>query len=148
MLDKIAEEREKIRQERRTLMKDAVLIFVAAALIAAFLLVWKSQITGFATLETFETETFVAGSSSEQSLRFEEIPNFVAKVGEKVKFKVEPNQERVKFSDDTTMFEIDEEGIVEFTPTEQDVGNHNIWIIIKDDSGHYYYQNVVIMIEE
>jgi hypothetical protein len=127
---------------------NALLMFIAAAAIAALLALLKGQMTGFATLQTFETETFVAGASEEQSLSFAEVPNFMAKVSQEVKFKVEPNSENVRFSDDTTMFEITDEGTVEFTPAEEDTGRHNVWIIIKDDAGHYYYQNVVIIIEE
>jgi hypothetical protein len=138
----------KMEEKNKKLVRNALLIFVAAAVIAVLLAVLKGQMTGFATLQTFETETLVAGASEEQSLRFEQIPNFIAKVGEKIEFGVEPNRENVKFSDDTNMFEINAEGKVEFTPTQEDIGRHNVWIIIKDDSRHYYYQNVVIIIEE
>ncbi|MBI5880866.1 hypothetical protein HZB90_01920 [archaeon] len=66
-----------MEEKNKKLVRNALLIFVAAAVIAVLLAVLKGQMTGFATLQTFETETLVAGASEEQSLRFEQIPNFV-----------------------------------------------------------------------
>ena len=146
--ERIENERKRINFERRTMIKDAIIIIIASAILATFLLVWKGQMTGFQTMETFESGGTVSGASPEGSLSFEKIPDFIAKVGEHIRFRVDPNNEDVLFRDDTGLFEIEQDGTVDFTPSEQDVGRHNAWIIIKDSTGRYYYQNVVIIVEE
>ncbi|MBW2971581.1 hypothetical protein KY359_00965 [Candidatus Woesearchaeota archaeon] len=125
-----------------------LLLFAAAIAMIAVLIVWKGQITGFSALQTFDAEVLVTGSSPDQSLSFEMIPNFIARTGEEVRFEVEPNRNGVIFSDNSRFFEITQEGVVEFTPAEENIGRHNIWIIINDNEGRYYYQNVIIIIEE
>ncbi len=128
--------------------RNIILIVFAIALGMIALLMFRGGITGYYALDTFESETVVTGSSAEMSLNFRQIPNFVATAGDDVSFRVVPNKEEVQFSDDTALFNITQEGKVEFTPSAEDAGKHNIWIIIKDDAGHYYYQNVIIIIEE
>ncbi|MBU2561661.1 MAG: hypothetical protein KKD17_05150 [Nanoarchaeota archaeon] len=123
------------------------LLFAVAIAMIAILILNKAQITGLHSLETFESDVLVTGSSPDQSLSFETIPNFVARTGQEVRLQVQSNKKDVLFSDDTILFEISQEGTIEFTPSEEQVGKHNVWIIIKDDQGHYYYQNVVILVE-
>ena len=140
------EEIEKMKSERNVIF--AALLFASAIALITVLMVWKSQITGYQTLNTFESDNIITGSSSDHSLRFETIPNFIAKAGKPISFKVNPNRQEVTFSDDTNMFDITPDGKVEFTPSTDDIGRHNVWIIIKDKSQHYYYQNVIIIVEE
>jgi hypothetical protein len=146
--ERIENERKSISQERKTMLKDAIIVIIASAILATFLIAWKAQITGFQTLQTFDSEYFVHGSSDDNLLRFERVPNFIAKVGEEVHLNVEPNRDDVMFSDNTLMFEITQEGAIEFVPRQEDVGRHNVLIIINDIEGHIYIQNVVIIIEE
>ncbi|MBN1544675.1 hypothetical protein JW898_04385 [Candidatus Woesearchaeota archaeon] len=124
------------------------LLFAVAIAMITVLILNKAQITGLHSLETFESDATVTGSSPDQSLHFETIPNFIARTGQKVRLQVQPNKKDVVFSDDTTLFEISREGMIEFTPTEEQAGKHNVWIIIKDEQGHHYYQNVVISVED
>jgi len=140
------EEIEKMKSERNVIF--AALLFASAIALITVLMVWKGQITGYQTLNTFESDNIITGSSSDHSLRFETIPNFIAKAGKPISFKVNPNRQEVTFSDDTNMFDITPDGKVEFTPSTDDIGKHNVWIIIKDKSQHYYYQNVIIIVEE
>jgi len=142
----IKDEIEKMRTERGKLKRDAVLIVLITLSVIAVLIFWNSGITGLATLQTFETGFFVNGQSSDE-LSFEFVPNFVAKVGDTIEFDVKPNRNDVIFTDDTVLFDITQEGKVEFVPSEDDVGIHNAWIIIKNNEGEYYYQNVRILVE-
>jgi len=148
ILERIREEREHIRHERKVMIKDGLMLLAAAIVIIGFLLIWNGEMTGYASLETFETEYVVRGNSPTSSLSFELIPAFIATVGENTRFKVKANRDDVVFRDDSNLFEITQEGIVEFTASYDDVGKHNAWIIVKDNNGEYYYQNVKIIIEE
>ncbi len=142
----IEDEIKKMKAERGKLKRDAVLIVLITLSIIAILIFWNTGITGLATLQTFESESFVSGSSG-NGLSFEFVPNFIAKVGDRIEFDIEPNREDVIFTDDTELFDITREGSVEFVPSEEDIGMHNAWIIIKDMEGRYYYQNVKILVE-
>jgi hypothetical protein len=136
----------RMKSERNTVF--IALLFASAMILVAVLLVWKGQITGYQALDTFESDVLVTGSSPDNSLSFERIPNFRARVGEHVSFRVLPNQEGITFSDNSRLFEISQEGVVDFTAHKDDVGRHNVWIIINDAQQHYYYQNVAIIIED
>jgi len=124
------------------------LVFMIAIAMIAMLVFMNGRITGYHTLNTFETESIVTGSSADRSLSFQQIPNFIAEVGDEVNFKVVPNREDVVFREDTNLFNINQYGEVSFQPEPDDVGKHNVWFIIKDEQGRYYYQNVVIIIED
>ncbi|MFH1064423.1 MAG: hypothetical protein V1729_05055 [Candidatus Woesearchaeota archaeon] len=134
--------------EGNMIVKNGLLLLMVSSILLVLVLLVKVQITGFATLETFDSEVIATGSSPDGKLSFEILPNFIARIGQHVRFDVVANRNDVTFSDDTTMFDITQKGTVEFTPDEEDIGRHNVWIIIKDDSGSYYYQNMVIVIEE
>jgi hypothetical protein len=136
------------RPGKQNTVRNVLLIAVVLVLIAALLLVRDARITGYHSLQTFESDVFVAGASEDLSLSFERIPNLVAKAGEETSFKVRANRKDVIFREDTNLFDITEEGVVEFTPSAEDIGRHNVWVIIKDSAGKYYYQNVVIIVEE
>lgn len=140
------EVRELKRSRKKTLGIFAALLVITVAL-AIVMISGRFPITGMATLDTFENGTFVSGASRGDELSFESIPNFRVSVGEEVIFRVRPSDDGVSFSDDTVLFEISDEGVVEFSPSREDVGKHNVWIIIKNDAGDYYYQNVVILVE-
>lgn len=124
------------------------IVLSSVLLLSAGLVLWGGSITGYQSLDTFETDEVVTGSSLDNSLRFEQIPNFVARVGEQVRFRVKANREDVMYREDSKMFDITPDGLVEFTPSTEDIGTHNVWFIIKNDQGQHYYQNVVIIIEE
>lgn len=135
--------------ERRLKMRRTLTIIVLLTLLAGVALYyWEGPITGYAALETFETGEFVSGSSSDQSLHFEPVPDFIARAGERVRFRVISNTEKIEFSDNTNLFDITQEGTVEFVPTEEQAGEYNVWIIINDNQGRYYYQNVKILVRE
>lgn len=136
----------KMKSERN--MVFIALLFASAMILVAVLLVWNGRVTGYQALDTFESQVFVTGSSPDSSLSFERIPNFRARVGEHVHFRVLPNQEGITFSDNSRFFDISQEGVVDFTAYKDDIGRHNVWIIINDAQQHYYYQNVAIIIED
>jgi len=144
----IEDELERLRKEKKRAIRDFAIATIGVIALVIALLMFDGRITGYSTLETFESENQISGSSAGQSLSFEKIPNFIAKVGEKYRFKVDANRDDVIFRDDTAIFDITEDGIIEFTPEHEDNGKHNVWVIIKDDSGNYHYQNVIMIIEE
>ncbi|MBW2964461.1 hypothetical protein KY363_03290 [Candidatus Woesearchaeota archaeon] len=139
---------EELHERRRKVRRTLTLIVFLTLLAGLALYYWQGPITGYAALETFETGNFIAGSSSDQSLSFEKVPNFIARPGERVKFRVNANKDNVWFSDNTNLFDITPEGTVDFTPNEGQTGEYNVWLIINDDAGRYYYQNVKIIIRE
>ncbi|MFC1741682.1 hypothetical protein ACFL3V_04055 [Nanoarchaeota archaeon] len=148
MIESVRKEKERIRLERKTLVKDAVGILIVAAALFVFLVFWRGEITGYHSLNTFESDIpSVSKSTPGSTLLFEDIPNINASVGEEVHFKVIPNiGEKVIFSDNTQLFEIDEEGTVRFTP--ESPGNHRVFIIITNSAGEYYMKDFRIIIQE
>ena len=79
-----------------------------------------------------------------------EIPEQEAIVGVKFAIKILPNIESniIRFSDDTTLFNITQEGVISFTPTEKSIGEHYIAIIIKDENYNPEYQIVKFIVTE
>ena len=136
----------KMKTQRHAIF--AALLFACAMLLVAVLLVWKGQITGFHSLETFEYAPHVTGSSPDGALYFEELPDFRAVAGKKVLLRVEPNSGEVIFSDDTHLFNITQEGIIEFTAQDTDAGHHRVIIFIKNRNSQFYFQDIHIIIEE
>lgn len=73
-----------------------------------------------------------------------EIPEQEAIVDTEFAIKILPNIESsiIRFSDDTTLFNITQEGVIRFTPTEKDVGERYLAIIIMDKNHNPEYQIV------
>lgn len=135
-------------EEKKRKVKQAGVVAVFAIVLFLALLAWEGSITGFHSLNTFESEVFVSGSSPDNSLSFEKIPNFIAKVGEEVHFTVNANSKSAEFSDNSALFNITPDGTVDFIPRHEDIGAHNAVIIAMDRSNQYHYQNIRIIIEE
>jgi hypothetical protein len=148
MDERLEEEKKRIKLERKTLIKDALLILIGAAILTAFLLAWKGQITGMQTIQTFDSEyPTITESTPNTDLRFEHIPNIKTKVGEQTSFKVIPNQAgNIVFSDNTILFDIGENGEVDFVP--ETPGEHRIFIVITNEKREYYLQDFRLSIEE
>ena len=138
----------KMEDKTKRFARNALLIFVAAAAIAVLLALLKGQMTGVAALQTFEFAPHVNAASAGSSISFEEVPDFKAKVGEQVRLQVNPNEQGVDFSDDTHLFNITSQGVIEFVPKEEDVGHHRVLIFIKKNHQEFYAQDVHIIIEE
>jgi len=148
MDNRIEEEKGRIKVERKTMIKDAIVIVIAAAILTTFLLVWKGQITGQATIQTFESDIpTVTESTPNTPLSFEHIPNMKAKIGDKINFKVIPNQaEGINFYDNTPLFDIGTNGEVDYVP--ETPGEYRLFIIITNANGEYYLQDFRLSIEE
>ena len=145
MDDPIKEERHEMAKDKKKfgyMMIAAVLVLVVSVLTVGF----NGGIVGYAIYDTFESNNSVSGSSSDETLGFVTIPNFKISAGDKFKYQVEGWGIGI-FRDDTALFDVTEDGLIEFVPDENDVGTHNVWIIMKDKK-RYHYQNVVFVIEE
>lgn len=140
------EDLEKIRSERN--MVFIALLFASAMILIAVLLVWKGQITGYQALDTLEYAPHVTGSSSDGSLHFEEIPDFRVAAGQTVRFKLDPNTEGARFTDDTHLFDITDDGTVEFEARPEDAGHHRVLIFMKKGLSQFYFQDLHIIIED
>ncbi len=73
-----------------------------------------------------------------------EIPEQRVVVGEEFAIKIIPNikDEVIRYSDDTRLFNITQDGTIRFIPKEVDVGEHYVAIIIKDKEYKAEYQIV------
>jgi len=73
-----------------------------------------------------------------------EIPEQGAVVGTEFAIKIIPNIESdiIRFSDDTKLFNITQEGVISFTPSEKDIGEYYVAVIIKDKDYNPEYQIV------
>ncbi|MFC1722814.1 hypothetical protein ACFL0V_01615 [Nanoarchaeota archaeon] len=118
---------------------------VGFAIVVVVLAVWGPSYVGYATLEDLDDLPAVTGSEG-GSLRFEEVPHFKVYVGDKVRIKIQANRE-AKFTDDTDLFNITEDGIIEFDVNEEDVGYYRTVIIAKNEES-VYFQDLRIKIEE
>ena len=150
---------EDIEKERKEMQKGRKMLFFSWAAAIAVLIIALIAVgggidisfIGFQTLEVLEpneTEPHVMLSSPGGSISFEEVPDFRIRAGDRARFTVKANREDVMFTDDTQLFDIDEEGNVDFRASEEDVGLHRVIIIIKSTRGEYYLQDLRIVIEE
>jgi len=73
-----------------------------------------------------------------------EIPEQIVIVGTEFAIKIIPNIESdiIRFSDDTKLFNITQEGVISFTPSEKDIGEYYVAVIIKDKDYNPEYQIV------
>jgi len=79
----------------------------------------------------------------------EEIPDMNAAVDQLFHYKVNASGLGIAFTDISYLFEIDEKaGVINFTPTAEQIGIHTIWIYVKDKLGNEIYDNFVLNITE
>jgi len=80
-------------------------------------------------------------------INIEQIPNFKVKIGEIFFFDVNATGKNLFFEDFTGLFEIDKSsGIIQFTPKNEQIGSHQIWIRAYDLAGTEDYGNFEINI--
>ena len=69
----------------------------------------------------------------------EEITNLTAFVNQSFSYKVNAVGLNLSFADYTPLFDINQKtGEIQFTPTQEQVGNHSIWIYVKDTMNEKY----------
>jgi len=77
----------------------------------------------------------------------ENIPDFGIKVGEEFFYDINATGKNLIFEDFTDLFEIDKlSGIVKFTPKDEQIGLHQIWITVFDLNDNKNYGNFEINI--
>jgi len=132
------------KMERKKTIITAVLLITAIIALAATI---RPAFTGYATLNTFENNHTVKGGSRGTKLSFEEIPSFRVKVGDRVSFKIRPNtNEKLVYSDNSQLFEIDDEGKIDFIAKSE--GYHRIFVFITNQEREYYFQDFIVIIDE
>jgi hypothetical protein len=83
-------------------------------------------------------EKFVSFTLTIESLakkpEIKAIPNQVAVVGEEFTYRIELEEmiDGIVFSDDSDLFDIDEDGVIRFTPTAESVGVHVVEITARN----------------
>jgi hypothetical protein len=78
-----------------------------------------------------------------------DIPDFKIKVNETFYYKINASGFNLSFYDYTDLFEISlDNGDINFTPKSGMVGNHTIWILIKDKLNNQEYKSFEIRIED
>jgi len=145
MIEKLKKEIERIRMQRKHMLTKAAAVFIAVTVVSMYLLSFSPSILGLAVYDT--TEQTVDVSSTQGHLSFAELPDFSMSVGTKFKYQIENIQGPGEFYDDTRLFNITQEGVIEFVPAEKDIGKYNVWIIYKNGQ-EYHYQNVVFEIKK
>ncbi|MAE43314.1 hypothetical protein CMO93_06065 [Candidatus Woesearchaeota archaeon] len=79
----------------------------------------------------------------------EGIPNMRAFVNESFNYKINAVGLDLSFIDHTPLFDIDEKtGLISFSPTKEDIGNHSIWFYVKDGLGNEKYSDFNLEINE
>jgi hypothetical protein len=76
-----------------------------------------------------------------------DIPDSSANVNVSFSYNVTAEGYNVSFSTYTSLFSIDEKtGFIEFVPTEEDIGDHHIWVEAKDGYGNTKYSEFMLQI--
>ncbi len=152
MKEILKNEIERVKLEKKHMLIKGVAVFVFVSFISMYMLGFVPNfsgltegVAGFAVYDTHEQEMDVSGTQG--SVSFLQMPDFSMSVGDKFKYKIEGISGLGVFYDDTTIFNVSSEGLIEFVADEKDVGKHNVWIIYKNEQ-EYHYQNVVFEIEE
>ncbi len=70
------------------------------------------------------------------SLEIEEIPDLTAVVGKQLVYDINATGIDVKFYDFTTLFYINEDGLIYYLTKKEDIGNYTIWIKATDKLGN------------
>lgn len=93
----------------------------------------KSELAG----QNFSFEFVIEYLTPEKEvpLLIEEVKTLEAKVGEPFFYQAKTNKENVIFKDDTELFEIGENGAINFTPGAKDKSIHFVTITAEDNSG-------------
>ena len=136
MNDKIEEEKEKIRAERRTLVKDAILLIIAAGLLTAFLLIWKGQVTGMQVLEQegfcsdYNGFSFISG----QNITLSEDNDHAFQL------KLSCLRGNITFHYDSDYIQISKSGLVSLVNKETTPAAIRSMIIARHESGEYIYK--------
>ena len=77
----------------------------------------------------------------------EDIPNFEIQAGEEFFYDINATGKNFVFEDFTNLFDIDKiSGIIRFTPKNEEIGLHQIWIRAFDSIGNEDYENFKINI--
>ncbi len=84
---------------------------------------------------------------SSSRARIRPIPELEAYVGVPFSYRVEGIGEDLEFSAVTGLFEISRDGLIEFTPSEQDIGRHYIHVKAKDKEGNEDVAMMILAIE-
>jgi len=80
---------------------------------------------------------------------FEDIPDMVAFINETFFYQVNAIGLNLSFSDYTYLLDIDEKtGEINFIPTMDQIGTHDVWIKVKDSLGNEKYNTFIINITE
>lgn len=83
-----------------------------------------------------------------KEIQTEDIPNFQAKINEPFYYHVNAYGNKLKFYDYSELFDITDNGIINFTPNLEQIGNHSTWVSIKDILGNEQFKNFNIEVTE
>ena len=144
MIEIIEEERKRIKAERRTMVKDALLILAGAIALTVFLLVWKGQITGSAVIND--------GNFCEDYDGFQFIspPNITLSEdnGYTYQLKLSCIPGNITFQDNSDYIDVPPDGIIRM------ISEHNIpdeidaIIIAQHESGEFIYRRFNINVQK
>ena len=143
-LERIGEELELFRKKEkhhREIKKITItsLVLIAIIMMTGMIRIIEPKITGL-VIQRKNTAPILM-----------EIPTYNIKVGEHFIANInayDADGDDITFSDDTRLFNISSNGLIEFTPTHEDVGLHHVTIIAKDNQFHMDFQDVVFNITE
>jgi len=83
------------------------------------------------------------------SFYVEDIPDFEIQNNENFYYKINASGYNLSFNDYTSLFDINNKtGVINFTPTEEEIGNHSVWISLKDKFGNEDYAEFEMQVKE
>lgn len=147
-ITRIRKEVEMFDRKTRRAMRAKTLSVSAISLIAILFisnmgLFPEANITGFHLLggaSTFE-------DNNAQFLV--DMGNLNIEVGERLVYRIkgyDKEEEKLFFSDDTSLFNISSEGVIDFTPKEGMVGIHHVTLIIKNSNFKTFFKDIIFNI--
>lgn len=129
--DKIEAERKIIKSERMTMVKDAIIVIIASAILVTFLLVWKAQITG---LSIADEDAFCEDHSGFAFLSPENI-TVSGQEGYTYQLKLSCPEGNITFHDDSDYVDVPPTGRVKLMPKQGMTEISHVMIAARPESG-------------
>ena len=82
--------------------------------------------------------------NSTKEIQIEDIPDFQISINKTFYYKINVNGSQLAFYDYSELFNISNEGVISFVPNSEQIGNHSIWVSVKDILGNEEFKNLHI----
>lgn len=79
--------------------------------------------------------------NSTKEIQIEDVPDLQISVNETFYYKINVNGSKLAFYDYSELFDITNNGVIIFIPNLEQIGNHSVWISVKDILGNEKFKN-------